>query len=802
MASRPVSTRIEGRELRLTHPDKVLYPSTGTTKADVIDYYVRIAPFLLPHVTGRIVTRKRWVDGVGTAERPGEVFFEKNLPDSAPDWIPRVPVEHRARTTTYPLFVEPAALAWAGQVAALELHVPQWRAQRRVGPTGEHENPDRLVLDLDPGPGVGLPECVEVAKAARSLLQDVGLDPVPVTSGSKGIHLYAALDGSNDADAINAFAKRLAQALEEEMPDLVVSSMRKTERQGKVLVDWSQNNGAKTTIAPYSLRGRDEPFVAVPRTWRELNDPDLRHLRLDEVLIRMKRRQDPMAALGRSTVDEGADETDLLREYRAKRDARRTPEPVPAARPTGSGQGRIFVVHEHHASSLHWDLRLERDGVLRCWALPKGVPDDPKRNRLAVPTEDHPLEYATFEGTIPQGEYGGGESLIWDTGEYETEKWNDGEVIVTLHGRDGGGLSQGGGGGSRRLALVRTGKNWLAHAMDLHGRSDRSSLRRRAVEPMLATLGSATDVEAADGSTTDWAFELKWDGVRTIAVVDGRDVALFSRSGRAVAATYPEVVEGLSARLPAEPLVLDGEIVAIGRRGAPDFSLLQHRIQLDDAAEVAAARAEVPVRFLVFDVLAVGDRDLTSTGYRRRREILADLGLDALDAVEVPETVDGDLAEAVRQSRDRGLEGVVAKRLGSRYLPGRRSGSWIKIKHLTSQSVVVGGWRPGRGGRAGSIGSLLVGIPTDDGLTYVGRVGSGLSARTLADLEDRLGRASRKTSPFADVPADVARDARWVTPRLVGEVTYAELTGEGRLRHPVWKGLRPDLAAADVAWEG
>lgn len=786
-----VTTEIGGRQLRLTNPDKVLYPATGTTKADVIRYYVQVAPYLLPHVTGRILTRKRWVDGVGTERRPGEVFFEKNLPDSAPDWIPRVEITHKDHRTTYPRFEEPAALAWAGQVAALELHVPQWR----VGPDGKHENPDRLVLDLDPGPGVGLPECVEVAKQARSMLKDIGLDPYPVTSGSKGIHLYAALDGSNDADAINAFAKRVAQALEDQMPDLVVSSMRKTDRQGKVLVDWSQNNGNKTTVAPYSLRGREEPFVAVPRTWRELNDPDLRHLRMDEVLARMKRRKDPMAALGHETGASGDGETDLLREYRSKRDARRTPEPVPAAPAAkGSGQGRLFVVHEHHASSLHWDLRLERDGVLRCWALPKGIPDDPKRNRLAVPTEDHPLEYATFEGTIPQGEYGGGESLIWDTGEYDTEKWNDGEVIVTLRGSRDGGLA----GQPRRLALVRTGKkNWLAHVMDLKGSSDRGSLREAAVEPMLATLGSATDVDG-DG---DWAFELKWDGVRTIAVVDGRDVALFSRSGRKVAETYPEVTEGLGELLPDRPLVLDGEIVALGRRGAPDFSLLQHRIQLTHDAEIAAARDEVPVKLLVFDVLRAGGKDLSGTGYARRREILQGLGLDELDGIEVPAAVEGDVDAAIELSRDRGLEGVVAKRLGSRYLPGRRSGSWIKIKHLTAQSVVIGGWRPGRGRRSGSIGSLLVGIPEDGGLTYIGRVGSGFGERDLRELEQKLGRSERKTSPFADVPRDVASDARWVTPRLVGEVTYAELTPAGHLRHPAWKGLRTDLAAEDVAWE-
>lgn len=455
MATSTENVSVAGRRLRLTHPDKVLYPSTGTTKADVIAYYQAVAPHLLPHVAGRIVTRKRWVDGVGTAEHPGEVFFEKNLPDSAPPWIRRVEIAHRDHVTTYPVIDDAAALAWAGQVAALELHVPQWRVDHRDVP----QHPDRLVLDLDPGPGAALPECVEVARSARTLLRDVGLEALPVTSGSKGIHLYAALDGTHDSEYVNAFAKQLAEALEAELPGLVVSSMRKSARAGKVLVDWSQNNGNKTTIAPYSLRGTLEPRVAVPRTWRELGGAGLRHLGLDEVVARMRRRKDPLAALAASGV------ADRLSTYRSKRDPSRTPEPdgTGDSGEGGGTDGPVFVIQEHHASSLHWDFRLEHEGVLVSWALPKGVPTTTEGNHLAVQTEDHPVDYATFEGTIPRGEYGGGEVTIWDHGTYELEKWKSREIIVTLHGADGGGL-----GGRRRYALIRTDEaTWLIHRMTL-----------------------------------------------------------------------------------------------------------------------------------------------------------------------------------------------------------------------------------------------------------------------------------------------------------------------------------------------
>ena len=296
MASRSSGETISigGHQFRLTHPDKVMYPETGTTKADVIHYYVEIAPFMLPHVVGRPATRKRWVDGVGTPAHPGQVFFEKNLPDSAPSWIKRTTIQHKTSRNSYIVIDGVGALAWLGQMAALEIHVPQWQA----GPRNTRRNPDRLVLDLDPGPGAALPECVAVAKRARKLLRELGLDAYPVTSGSKGIHLYAGLDRTHDAEYVNAFAKQFAQALEAELPDLVVTTQKKALRGGKVLVDWSQNNQAKTTIAPYSLRGRALPTVAVPRTWKELDAPDLDHLTFDEVLQRMKRRKDPMAALG------------------------------------------------------------------------------------------------------------------------------------------------------------------------------------------------------------------------------------------------------------------------------------------------------------------------------------------------------------------------------------------------------------------------------------------------------------------------------------------------------------------------
>ena len=293
-ASHDQVVTIEGRTIKLSNLDKVLYPQAQTTKADVLSYYAQVGPTMLPHLRDRPATRKRWPDGVGEVKgkRP-TVFFNKDLGAGTPDWVQRRTIAHKDHDNDYPVINDLATLTWLAQLAALEIHVPQWR----FGPDGTPHNPDRLVLDLDPGPGVSLAQCAWTAMLVRDILRDIGHDPVPVTSGSKGIHLYAPLDGSQTPEQATEVARELALALESDHPDLVISTMKRSERDGKVFIDWSQNNGAKTTVSPYSLRGRDRPWVAAPRTWEELEDPDLRQLEYQEVITRLADLGDPLAPL-------------------------------------------------------------------------------------------------------------------------------------------------------------------------------------------------------------------------------------------------------------------------------------------------------------------------------------------------------------------------------------------------------------------------------------------------------------------------------------------------------------------------
>jgi bifunctional non-homologous end joining protein LigD len=279
----------------------------------------------------------------------------------------------------------------------------------------------------------------------------------------------------------------------------------------------------------------------------------------------------------------------------------------------------------------------------------------------------------------------------------------------------------------------------------------------------------------------DWAFEMKWDGYRGVAVCNGEDVRLVSRNGLDMTATYPDVTKAL-ADLDLSDTILDGELVAFGPNGAPSFHALQN--------------TEGPVSYLVFDVLRLDGTDVTDAPYSARRDALEKLGLDN-GSVRVPPVFDGALTEAVESSRQLGLEGVVAKRTDSPYRIGKRSAAWVKLKHLNAREAVIVGWRPGSGNRSGTIGSLLLAVPDGDGWRYVGRVGSGFSDKALKDVQQRLAPLARKTPPVDVVRAD-AKDAHWVRPALVGEVTYSEETPDGRLRHPVWKGLRPDKSPDDL----
>jgi bifunctional non-homologous end joining protein LigD len=462
-----------------------------------------------------------------------------------------------------------------------------------------------------------------------------------------------------------------------------------------------------------------------------------------------------------------------LESYRRKRDPAKTPEPFGDGAP---GAAAIFVVQRHAARRLHYDFRLERDGALASWAVPKGVPLEKGQRHLAVHVEDHPLEYATFAGEIPKGQYGAGTVEIWDHGTYELlEEKRDGGLTVRLRGERLNGVWT-----LVPAHLDGDPKNWLLLRKDDPGGDEAAAAR---YEPMLAT---STDILPRGA---EWVFEPKWDGFRALATVSGGEVTFRSRNDKDLTTRFPAAARALAKAVRTPNAIVDGEICALDEEGRSGFGLLQ--------------QGTGTLVFVAFDLLDRDGAALLDLPYLERREELAELLDTSVEGVVLsPFFDDGDALE--RAAQERGLEGVVAKRSDSPYRPGRRSLDWRKKKLKQRQELVVAGYTRGKGRRSNGIGALVLGVHDAGGLRWAGNVGTGLNDRELDRLEKLLEPLRRETSPFSEAPRmpRVRRgDVTWVEPSCVAEIEFAEWTHEGRLRAPVYLGLRDDKPAADVVAE-
>ena len=431
-----------GSRVSFTHVDKVFFPKGRFTKGDVIQYYLGVAKFILPHLRDRPVTLIRFPDGVN-----GEKFYEKNAPKFTPDWVRTcaVPRKHEAGDIRYILINDADTLAWCANLGAIELHPFLYRARRLDQPT-------YVAFDLDPGEGANLATCARVALLVKAILDPLGLEAFPKVSGSKGLQIYVPLNSKATYGSTGAFAKAVAELLGDQNPELVVSNMSKVRRRGRVLIDWSQNSPSKTTVAVYSMRGKaQEPLVSMPVSWEEVRKASkakgagtlafspaaaLRRLGTlgDLFAPALRLRQSlPKGFAGKAAPAEPA-----LRRYGEKRDFTQTKEPPPKA-PGKSGRkaGGRFVIQKHAASHLHYDFRLEMDGTLKSWAVPKGLSTELGVKRSAFAVEDHPMGYLKFEGTIPKGQYGGGTVMVWDIGTYDLlgGSYGEGSLKLALHGR-------------------------------------------------------------------------------------------------------------------------------------------------------------------------------------------------------------------------------------------------------------------------------------------------------------------------------------------------------------------------------
>lgn len=884
MAATREKVKIQGHEIALSNPEKVFYPKAKFTKAQMIDYYARISRYILPHLKDRPVTLKRYPDGVR-----GEFFYEKDAPSFTPDWVERFSVARRGRggRIQYILINNLATLVWVANTASIELHPFLHRAPAIDRPTF-------IVFDLDPGPGADLLTCIRVARLVRDFLAEVKLKSFPKVSGSKGLQVYVPLNGEVTYDITGPFAKAVATMMEQREPNLIVSKMAKELRSNKVFIDWSQNSDFKTTIGVYSLRAKsDRPYVSMPVSWDELDsalkkkgpaslyfEPEQAIRRADEVgdlfkpVLSLKQKVPPEvlstlpppdAPKGWSRSAPSRSGSAPLATYRSKRNFAKTPEPK-AELPQRSQQGsrRRFVIQKHDASHLHYDFRLEMHGVLKSWAVPKGPPYAPGVKRLAMPTEDHPIEYLDFEGVIPQGQYGGGTVMVWDIGTYELIEGNYYKGFLRLHlaGKKLNGewtlarsREQTGGRvswyleksepGMRAISAKRDDQSALtvrsmeqiARTADRTWQSNRAeppasgtNVRKRseptdrrggqtesrqapaephavgasAVVPDLLSLPTAelkfvppmlALPAAAVPEGADWQYEIKLDGYRTLAVKKDSDVTLFSRRGNRVNSKYPAVAKAFGA-LPNGTIV-DGEVVVLDKAGRPMFNALQH------------ARPGDPLFLYAFDLLAYKGKDLRRQPLSIRRQLLEQALQGLADPVRLSPIFQTSAREMVRAVRRQRLEGVVAKRSGSFYESGERSGAWVKYKTNAGQEFVIGGYIPG----AHVFDSLLVGYYEGPRLIFLAKVRNGFTPASRLRVARHFKGLETDKCPFANLPEpknarrgkaltiEVMKQCHWLKPRLVAQVEFTDWTAGNHLRHSRFVGLRDDKNPHNVVRE-
>ncbi|HWD92381.1 MAG TPA: non-homologous end-joining DNA ligase [Verrucomicrobiae bacterium] len=553
-----------------------------------------------------------------------------------------------------------------------------------------------------------------------------------------------------------------------------------------------------------------------------------------------------------------------LKEYQAKRNFRRTSEPAGAAHKKTALKEPFFVIQKHDATRLHYDFRLEMDGVLKSWAVPKGFPTTHGDRRLAVQVEDHPLDYAQFEGTIPAGNYGAGTVMVWDIGSYEVsgdplKSLESGKLHLTLRGKklkgewtlvrmrpreredkpqwlllkSGDDLPEISARADDQSVLTKRSMKKIAEENDAQWQSNRKAqptIRQTTRELIVKTAARMPEAHLKQAEEEikksrlpkrkaafvepmkailvenlprgeDWIYELKFDGVRSLGMKRGKETQLVSRNAKDFNAKFPEIAEALK-KLPCKEAMLDGEIVALDEHGRPSFQLLQAR-------ELSGERP--PIFYYVFDLIQLDGKDLTAVPLLKRKAMAKMLLAQMPDAVRFSASIDADSHRVLKEMQARGLEGVIAKRKDSKYEIGRRSGAWVKFKWTTQQEFVIGGYSEPRGTRS-NFGALVVGYYEDKKLKFAAKVGTGFDQKLLKSLHQKFQKLIRRDCPFVNLPEKAGRFGRgltaaemkrctWLDPKLVCEIRFAEWTRDGHLRQPAFLGMREDKRPLEVVRE-
>jgi DNA ligase D-like protein (predicted ligase)/DNA ligase D-like protein (predicted polymerase)/DNA ligase D-like protein (predicted 3'-phosphoesterase) len=761
------------RQLELSNLKKVLYPDDQIVKAELIEYYLKIAPTILAHLKGRPLSLVRYPDGIG-----GESFFQKNRPDWAPDWIEYVTLGEEKKD--YILATEEASLVWLANLACIELHQTHSRAPH-------FDKPDYIAYDFDPPDNFLFTDVAELALEFKEHLEGFGYRPFLKTTGRKGLHIVTPIEPKWGFHEAFEAAKALTVPFVDSHSTALTLQIKKDYRKGKVLLDIYRNRQSQTIVSAYSARGLPGGPVSTPLQWEELDAIETpKVFTLRNVPERIQQSGDPweaMAAYATPIHTERKERTapkkavkpartyktpEQLEDYSKKRSFEKTPEPPPDE---SIGKGNAFVVHRHHATRLHYDLRLEKEGTLKSWAVPKGLPPRPGIKRLAVSVEDHPLEYVNFEGAIPKGEYGGG--MMW--------KFAQGRYVITKEKEDGFYFRLQSRELNAEYRTYHTNENqWLLERLD----NPQTDWLRNRIEPMLAQ--SAKKPPDSEG----YLYEVKWDGIRALIALDEGELKIYGRKGLDVTKQFPELLDPEQA-FRATSALFDGEIVCLDAAGKPDFANVIHRMQQTADGAIERARSHCPAVCYLFDCLYLDGRPIVNEPLIRRREWLQD-AIRKGAAYRLSEAVEDGPAffEAVKQM---GLEGIMAKQRNSLYSPGKRSDTWLKIKVQQTVECVIIGYTTGTGDRQATFGALQLAQPDGGELKYMGKVGTGFDDRLIKALSADLKKLTTTKKPIKQKLLDESQST-WVESKIMCEVQYASLTKDGIMREPVFIRLRPDLS--------
>ncbi len=774
MAKDSQIAKVGKRKIELSNLGKTLYPEDGIVKAQVIEYYLKIAPTILNHIKGRPLSLVRFPGGIHD-----EKFFQKNRPDWAPEWIEYVPLGSEDKKD-YIIATEEATLVWLANLACLELH--QMHSKKP-----HFDKPDYMVFDLDPPEGYNFVNVVEIALELKQNLENYGYHPFAKTTGGKGIHVVVPIEQKWDFHKVFETAQVIAQPFVDERSKNLTLHIKKEARKGRVLVDIYRIRQGQSIISPYSLRGNIGAPVSMPLTWEQLEKvKDPKEYNLINVPAMVNSEGDAWEGISAYSVDLHTERKspaksskkvlkpskkyktpEQLEKYSVKRDFEKTPEPSAEVM---AGKGNSFVVHRHHASRLHYDLRLEQDGVLKSWAVPKGLPPAPGVKRLAVQTEDHPMEYLKFEGTIPKGLYGGGDMWVYASGKYEITKDKKDGFYFRLHSPA---VS-----GEYRIYKIKN-KDYLLERVD----KPQVDWLHEPIEPMLAQLRK--DVPVSES----FIYEVKWDGIRVIVSLDEDKITLRSRNNIDLTKKFPELLTAEKS-FRGTCGVFDGEIVCLDEKGRPDFKEVIHRMQRSHEGDIQRAMKKNPVYCYIFDLLYLDGRAVVNEPLIRRREWLKD-AVKKDSSYRFSEIVeDGEALFAAAGSL--GLEGIMAKEKNSKYTPGKRSDSWFKIKiRQTAESHIIG-YTKGKGNRGEHFGALHLGDFIDGEIVYRGKVGTGFDTKNMKEVHEELKKLKETKKPINEKVLD-EKQTIWIEPKLVCEIQYSSITRDGAYREGVFVRLRPDL---------